>query len=226
MKIEIWSDIVCPWCYIGKRRLEAALANFGEPVELVFRSFELDPSAPAVADKPLAEGLAAKYRMTLGRAHQMLEQMTQTAAEEGLTFDFARAKGGNTFDAHRVLHLARARGVQGELKERLMRAYFCEGRAISDHGELIKLGVEAGLDGQEVAGVLQSYDYADDVRADERDARALGVTGVPFFLIDGQLAVGGAQPPEVLLGALQKRRADTSPIGGPACDDGVCDLPE
>lgn len=107
-----------------------------------------------------------------------------------------------------------------------MRAYFCEGRAISDHGELIKLGVEAGLDGQEVASVLQGHDYADEVRADEQDARALGVTGVPFFLIDGQLAVGGAQPPEVLLGALQKLRAQSPPSDGPACDDGVCEVPE
>jgi predicted DsbA family dithiol-disulfide isomerase len=225
VKIEIWSDIVCPWCYIGKRRLEAALKDFDGDVELVYRSFELDPSAPARADKPIVESLAAKYRIDLDRARQMLAQTTQAAAQEGLDFDFASAQSGNTFDAHRVLQFARTRGLQVELKERLMRAYFTEGRAFSHPDELAELAADVGLDPDEVRALLDGDDFAADVRGDESRARQIAVTGVPFFLIDEEIAISGAQPPATFLNALRHAETSRAAADGPACADGVCDVP-
>lgn len=198
MKVEIWSDVVCPWCYIGKRRFEAALEGFDENVEVVWRSFELDPGAPRQPATALDEALAAKYGMSLEQARTMMGEMTRTAAKEGLEFDFSRAQGGNTLDAHRLLHFAAGRGVQAELKERLLRAYMTEGRAISDPKELAELAGEVGLDRDEVAEMLAGGAFIDAVRQDELRARELGVRGVPFFLIDEAIGIPGAQPPELL----------------------------
>jgi predicted DsbA family dithiol-disulfide isomerase len=216
MKIEIWSDVVCPWCYIGKRRFEAALARFAhrDQVELVWRSFELDPSAAPSPESPgrYAEHLAGKYGITPDRAKTMIDRVTDAAAEEGLDFRFDIARRGNTFDAHRLLHLALDRGVQDEMKERLDRGTFTEGLPVSDHQALTEAAVEVGLDEVEVKEVLTSEHYADAVQADVAKARAYGITAVPFFVIDGKYGVAGAQPPEILLDVLERAWAERSPL--------------
>jgi predicted DsbA family dithiol-disulfide isomerase len=206
LTVEIWSDVVCPWCYIGKRRFEAALAAFdhADDVTLMWRSFELDPEAPRLAEGTAAERLAAKYGMSLERAAQLHAEMTERAAAEGLDFRFDRARGGNTFDAHRLIHLAATYGHQAAAQERFMRAYFTEGEAISDPQTLVRVIAEVGVDPAEAADVLQTDRFAEDVRQDEVLASSLGIQGVPFFVLDRRYGVSGAQPPEVLLQALQR----------------------
>lgn len=205
MKIEIWSDVVCPWCYIGKRRLESALEELDgdAEVEVVWRSFELDPSAPTEPEESLAHALATKYGMSPDQARGMMAHMAQTASQEGLEMNFDRPRGGNTLDAHRLLHLAAEKGVQSPMKERLFRAYMTEGRSVSNRGELAALAGEVGLDADEVRTTLESDQFTADVRRDQARARELGVRGVPYFLVDERLAVSGAQPPELLLKALR-----------------------
>lgn len=226
LRIEIWSDIACPWCYIGKRRLEAALEQLRQPerVELIWRSFELDPSAPAVyPEQPTyTERLARKFGTSIEQAQAMMQRVSEVAATEGLHFRLDRVRGGNTFDAHRLLHLARARGVQPQLKERLLRAYFTEGASIGDRATLLQLAVEAGLGVDEVSATLQSDDYADAVRADERTATQGGIRGVPFFRV-GRYPVEGAQPSAVLFSALQRASQDAD-VNAPGAPDaaGVC----
>lgn len=232
MQVEIWSDIVCPWCFIGKRRFETALARFphADTVEVTWRSFELDPSAPRERDVSVLEHLANKYRVSLEDAQAMHERMTAVAAGEGLEFRLGDARGGNTFDAHRLLHLARDRGVQDVVKERLLTAYLTEGEAVGNPTVLARLVVEAGLDGAEVQGVLASDTYADAVRRDESDARSLGITGVPFFVVDRSYGVEGAQPAEVLGELLDAVWSRGRPVAvgaqGAACDDDSCALPD
>ena len=206
MKVEIWSDVVCPWCYIGKRRFEQALRGFAhrDEVEVVWRSFELDPDAPASRDGSYAERLAEKYGTSVPEAQQMIDSMTAAAAAEGLDFHFELARPGNTFDAHRLLHLAAECGVQDAVKERLVHATFTEGEPISDHETLVRLVAEAGLDADQATAVLAGDAFAPDVRADEREARSLGINGVPFFVIDRRYAVSGAQPAEQLQRALEQ----------------------
>jgi predicted DsbA family dithiol-disulfide isomerase len=214
VKVEIWSDVVCPWCYIGKRRFEAALARFAhrDEIEVVWRSFELDPtteSARFSGDGPeYVDRLAAKYGMPREQAQQAVASTTATAADVGLDFHMDRALAANTFDAHRVIHLAAARGVQAQVKDRLMRAHFAEGAAVGDRATLVQLAGEAGLDGAEVERVLESGEYADAVRADESEAAALGIRGVPFFVLDRRYGVSGAQPVEHLHAALEQAWAD------------------
>jgi predicted DsbA family dithiol-disulfide isomerase len=203
VKIEIWSDVVCPWCYIGKRRFEAALGRFehaGE-VEVVWKSFELDPGAP-VRRGPTLEHLARKYGTTEEQAVKMHERMTSVAAAEGLEFHLDDTQGGNTLDAHRLLHLAKEHGLQGELKERLLRAYFAECEPVGEREALARLAEETGVPG--AAEMLASDQYADAVRADEHDARLLGISAVPFFVIDRYYGIEGAQPAETILQALDE----------------------
>jgi predicted DsbA family dithiol-disulfide isomerase len=206
LTVEIWSDVVCPWCYIGKRRFEAALAAFehADEVTVMWRSFELDQEAPKLAEGTATERLAAKYGMTLERAQQLHAEMTGRAAEEGLAFRFDLARGGNTFDAHRLIHLAATYGHQAAAKERLMRAYFTEGEPIADPETLIRVVVEVGVDPAEARDVLQTDRFAEDVREDELLASQLGIQGVPFFVLDRRYGVSGAQPSEVLVQALQR----------------------
>lgn len=208
LAVHVWSDIACPWCYVGKRRLEAALRRFphAAEVETTWRSFQLDPSAPAEPGtrSSYAARLARKYGLDLARAQSMIDRMVGLAGAEGLTFDFDRIRPSNTFKAHRLLHLARQRGLQDALEERLMRGYFSEGESVGDDATLLRLATEAGLDADEVQSVLASDLYADEVRADQDEARALGVDGVPFFVIGNRYAVAGAQPAELLLQALTK----------------------
>jgi predicted DsbA family dithiol-disulfide isomerase len=214
MEVEIWSDVVCPWCYIGKRRFERAVASFGHPdeVTVVYRSFELDPNAPAQRTGTQAEHLASKYGMTIAQAEQANEQMTERAAADGLEFRFDVIRGGNTFDAHRLLHLAKEHGLQPEMKERLLRATFTEGLPIADKPALVRLATDVGLPAARAQAVLDGDAYADAVRADERQAARYGITGVPFFVADGKYAVSGAQPPEVLLQLLRRAYDDASQL--------------
>lgn len=213
LRIDVWSDIACPWCYVGKRRLEAALARTPDAdapaaIELVWHSFELDPSAPAVLDttRSYAERLGAKYRTSPAQAQAMIDRMTETAAADGIAMRFDIIRPGNTFDAHRLVHLGKAHGRQGAVKERFLRAYLCEGEPIGDRDVLARLGAEAGLEPAEISDVLASDRYADAVRADEALARELGITGVPFFVLGGRLGVSGAQSADVLAGAIAKAR--------------------
>jgi len=204
LTVEIWSDIVCPWCYIGKRRFEAALAEFPHDVEYTWRSFELDPVAPRVRQDSAAEHLASKYGMSVEQAEASHQQMTALAAQEGLEYHFESAKGGNSFDAHRLMHLAGAHGKQDMAKERLMRAYFTEGVAIGDRDALVAVAADIGLDPDAARAVLDGDDYADAVRADEVLAQRIGIQGVPFFVLNRRYGVSGAQPAEVLVQALEK----------------------
>jgi len=228
LEVEIWSDIACPWCYIGKRRFEAALAEFEhrDDVQVTWRSFELDPSAPHVREGDRAERLAEKYGFTVQRAREIEQQMTDTAAGEDLAFRFDIARSGTTFDAHRIVHLAREHGLQDPMKERLLRAYFSEGELVSDHDALIRLGVEIGLAEDEVRETLASDRYAEEVREDERTAAQFGIAAVPTFVVDRSLGASGAQPPEALLELLREGWANRSPVsvvaGGEACSVDGC----
>jgi predicted DsbA family dithiol-disulfide isomerase len=212
VKVEIWSDVVCPWCYIGKRRFEAALSRFEhrDQVDVVWRSFELDPSAPAVREGDYRSRLARKYGLGAEGVQRIVERMTNAGAQEELALAFDILRAGNTFDAHRLLHLAAERDVQTVVKERFLAATFAEGRPIGDRDTLLALAVEAGLDGEEVQAVLDGDRYADEVRADEARAEEIGVTGVPFFLIDGRFAVAGAQAEDVFLDVLTRAYAKLS----------------
>lgn len=231
LSIDVWSDVVCPWCYVGKRRLEAALQQFEhrDSVDVRWHSFELDPSAPLVHENPggQAERLARKYDTTVPAAQEMLDRMTRTAAEDGIEMHFERIRGGNTFDAHRLLHFAAKHGKQDALKERLMRATFTEGEPIAFRETLVKLAAEVGLDADAARTMLLGDTYADAVRADERQAAALGIRGVPFFMIDGKYGLSGAQPADVLRAALarawQEGQAPATTAEGAACDVDGCE---
>jgi predicted DsbA family dithiol-disulfide isomerase len=211
MQVDIWSDIVCPWCYLGKKRFEKALGSFahGDEVEVVYRSFELDPSAPQGVTTPTVELLASKYRMTSKQAQDAQRQMEQRAAEDGLTFRMEGLRSGNTKDAHRLLQFGRARQRQPELMERLHRAYFTEQTSIFDHAALTDLAVEVGLDRDEAAAVLASHQYEETVDTEEAMAHSLGVTGVPFFVVDRRYGISGAQPAETLTEVLEKAWAES-----------------
>ena len=230
LAIDIWSDIACPWCYVGKRRLEAALAQYPEraSVEIKWHAFELNPAAPRVSnDGAYAERLAKKYGMSLRDAEARIGHLTDLAQKDGLAFDFDHIRPGNTFDAHRVVHLGAVRGREGAVKERLLQGYLCEGAAIGERDVLVRLGEEAGLDPEEVRATLASNDFADEVRADEAQARELGISGVPFFVLGGRYAVSGAQPVEVFSKALAQAHAELArqPVEfgeGAACGPDGC----
>ncbi len=210
LRVDVWSDIACPWCYVGKRRLEAALAKFPHEVELTWHSFELDPTAPRQRDGNHVEYLATKYRLPPAQAQVMIDRMNRVGADEGIEFRFDRIRAGNTFDAHRLLHLAREKGVQAAAKNRFMRAYFSEGVAIGNADALVPLALDVGLAEADVRDVLATDRYAADVRRDELLANELGITGVPFFVMAGRLGVSGAQSPDVLLGALERAREEVA----------------
>ena len=234
MLVEIWSDIACPWCYVGKRRWEQALAGFAHraDVRVTWRSFELDPRAPARHAEPQVELLARKYGTSVAQARAMNARMTAEAAKEGLRFDLDRVQVGSTFDAHRLLHEAAAQGRREALVERLFAAYLGEGAALGDHATLARLADEVGLDAAAVQATLAGDRHATAVRDDEAQARRLGITGVPFFVLDGRVGVSGAQPPDVLRGALEhaweQAHASLHMVGGgaddagAACDDESC----
>ena len=223
MRVEIWSDIACPWCYVGKRRFEAALAAFEhrDEVTVTWRSFELDPAAPRERGGDRAAHLAEKYGVSVERAIEMQDHMTRVAAGDGLEFRFDIARSGSTFDAHRLLHLAAEHGLQDAMKERLMRAYLTEGALVGDREVLERLGVEAGLPREAVLEVLAGDRYAAEVRADERAAAELGIHAVPFFVVDRALGAAGAQPPEVL-GEMLRRGWEARPRLAVVADGAAC----
>jgi predicted DsbA family dithiol-disulfide isomerase len=200
VRIDVWSDVVCPWCHIGLANLDVALAGFEEAdeVDVVLHSFQLDPDAVAEPAGRNAEMLAERYGRSVSEMRAQQARIASLAAERGLDLRLDATQRGNTFDAHRLLHLALERGVQRPLKARLGRLHFTEGGQVGDHAELRQAAVDVGLDGDEVDAVLASDAYADAVRADIETARRLGITGVPFFVAGGRLAVSGAQPPEIL----------------------------
>jgi predicted DsbA family dithiol-disulfide isomerase len=212
--VEIWSDIACPWCFVGKRRFEAALAQFEhrDQVSVTWRSFELDPAAPHERTGERAAHLAEKYGVGVEQAREMEAQMAQTAAGDGLAFDFGVARSGNTFDAHRLVHLAEAHGRQDAMKERLFSAYLEQGELVSDHTTLARLAVEVGLPGDEVEELLAGDRFAAEVRDDEHTAASLGINAVPFFVIDRAIGASGAHPPEALLRMLQQGWAQRTPL--------------
>jgi predicted DsbA family dithiol-disulfide isomerase len=206
LRIEVWADLICPWCYIGRRRLEAALAKTQTDADVVWRSFELAPNAGTRTEVGDVAYLAKKYRIPAAQAQKMIDNVSGIAARDGLEYHLDRTRTGNSFDGHRIVHLGRASGVQGAIMERLMRAHFTEGRALDDHATLVELAVEAGIAEAAAREVLAGEQYASDVRTDEARARELGITGVPFFVLAGKLGVSGAQPAEVLAQAIAQAR--------------------
>ncbi|RBP08054.1 DsbA family oxidoreductase [Rossellomorea aquimaris] len=235
MKIEIWSDYVCPFCYIGKRHLEEALHQFPErdQVEIAFKSFELDPNAPVDTDMSIQEILSKKYGTSLEQAKNMTDSMTKQAATVGLDFRFDTSIPTNTFDAHRLTNYAKTKGKETELTEILLHAHFTLSKHIGDKETLVRLAEQAGLDAEESQAVLEGDEFTQDVRADEEEARQIGVQGVPFFVINRKYAISGAQPSDVFLSSIQKvweeeNQTDSlQPLGtdGMACDENGCDVP-
>jgi predicted DsbA family dithiol-disulfide isomerase len=228
MQVEVWSDVVCPWCYIGKRRLETALSRFphAADVEVVWRSFQLDPSVPEGETHPTLPALAAKYGRSVEEMRGQLAHVEGIAAEEGLHYDLAAGVSGNTLLAHQLIHLAAERGLAGVVKERLLHAHFEEQRSVFDVDALVALGVEAGLDAEEARAALADNRYLPAVTEDIATARALGATGVPFFAVDRTYGAAGAQPAEVLLGLLERAWADSHPLltvpAADGCTDDTC----
>lgn len=224
MRIDIWSDVVCPFCYLGKQRLQAALKQWphAAEVELVWHSFELDPNSPRQLPGTLAAHIAEKYRISLAQSEASQQQIAAQFEAHGLDFNWREAKPGNTFDAHRIFHLALEHDLGDEVMATLMRGYFSEGAAIGEPSTVAALAVAAGLDAAQVSEVLETDAYADAVRADEAAAHQLGVTGVPFFVFDERLAVSGAQPVEVFAQALdqawQTRAGALVNVGSPDAD--------
>ena len=212
MRVDIWSDIVCPWCYVGKRRFESALAAFdaGEDVEIFHRSFQLDPSAPRGQTSSRQEMLMKKYRLTPEQMAATDARMTQLAAEEGLDYHLEATVTGNTRDAHQLVHLAREEARQDVMIERLYRAYFSEGRSVFDLDSLVELAADVGLDANAARAALREARYEPGVQEDIDIARRIGVTGVPFFVFNGKYGLSGAQPASVFLEALAKA-AETLP---------------
>ncbi|MGM0750926.1 MAG: DsbA family oxidoreductase [Bacillota bacterium] len=235
MKIEVWSDYVCPFCYIGKRHLEEALQQFPQrdQVDIVFKSFELDPNAPVHTDMSIQEILSKKYGTSLEQAKNMTDTMSQQAATVGLDFRFDTNIPTNTFDAHRLTKFAETKGKEAELTEMLLHAHFSLSKHIGDKETLLGFAKQAGLEENEAKAVLEGSDFSQDVRTDEEEARQIGVQGVPFFVINRKYAISGAQPSDVFLSSIQKvweEENEASPLQplateGMACDENGCDVP-
>jgi predicted DsbA family dithiol-disulfide isomerase len=211
--IDIWSDIACPWCYIGKRRLESALETFGQnpgnpPVTVTYRSFELSPETPVDFAGSEVDFLVEHKHVSPERARAMLDQITGIAKTVGLDYDVDAMQHTNTVRAHQVLHLAKAQGLQREVKERLLHAYFVEGRHVGRIADLAELGAEVGLDPAEVTRVLDADELISAVHDDQDQARRLGIDGVPFHVVDGRYGVSGAQSPETFVQVLEQVVAD------------------
>lgn len=237
MKIEVWSDFVCPFCYIGKRRLEEALEQFPhkENVEVIFRSYELDPNTPKNANMTVNEALAEKYGMTIEKAKEMSAGVAEQAASVGLDFHFEQMINANTFDAHRLAHYGAEKGVGLQLTEALLKANFTETKNLNSHEVLAEIAKEVGLDAQEVLSVLQDEKkYANTVKRDQMIAQQMGVRGVPFFVLNEKYSISGAQPSQTFLGALEKVWAeenrepvlqDLSVDQDASCGDDGCAIP-
>ncbi|WP_394650878.1 DsbA family oxidoreductase [uncultured Acinetobacter sp.] len=227
MRVDIWSDVVCPFCYIGKKRLEHVAAEAGVELDIHWHSFELDPDAPTHHDTSNTERLAKKYGRSVEEMQQMQQNIAQMAAEEGIDFQWQKANSGNSFDAHRIIHLAQSKGLGNQAKEAFFHAYMTEGLAIGEREVVEEIASRIGLDHAEVEYVLQSDELADFVRHDEKIAHEqLNISGVPFFVFDQKFALSGAQPREVFLQVLNQSLAQTeqqSPTDANTCSDEKCD---
>ncbi|MBD2724615.1 DsbA family oxidoreductase [Hymenobacter armeniacus] len=233
MKVEIWSDVVCPFCYVGKRKFENALKDFAhrDEVEVVWHSFELDPNFEAVPGESIHESLAKKKGVSPAEGRRMNDYMTNVAKEVGLNYDFEKAIPANTFLAHQLIHLGAHHGKQDATKERLFAAYYTEGQNIGDLDTLVQLGTEVGLDAAEIREALTNGTYANAVRFDEYQAQQINVRGVPFFVFEDKYAVSGAQPTELFAEVLEKVYDEFKPAkpalvtvaDGPACGPEGCD---
>ncbi len=228
MKVEIWSDVMCPFCYIGKRKFEAALEQFEhkDNIEVVWKSFQLQPDLVTDPNKTTLQHLAESKGWTMDYTQQVTAQVVQMAKESGLNYDFDKAVVANSFDAHRVAQYAKTQGKGDAMEEQLFKAYFIEGKNTADHTTLTELAVAIGLDETEVQKVLASTLYADAVHQDIYESQQIGVRGVPYFVLGNKYAVSGAQASETFLGALQKAWSETQPadtIEGAVCTpDGEC----
>ena len=213
MKVEIWSDVVCPWCYIGKRRFETALRAFDgrDDVEVQWRSFQLNPEQPRGARTTHDEYLAAKLRTTKEQVHELNARVVGLAAAEGLHYDFDRYQVINTFDAHRVAHLGAAHGLADAVQERFLSAQLEQGEVLDDPETLVRLGSEVGIPTQEIRDVLASDAYTAEVQGDIDEAHRIGCNGVPFFVIDRRYGISGAQPADLFLQALTRASEDAKP---------------
>jgi len=206
MKVDIWSDVRCPFCYIGKRKFEMALDQFEhkDKVEIEWHSFELDPNAETLLDKSPYDYLAERYGKSREWAIGTHQQVAQTASEVGLTFNFDNAVMANSFDAHRLIQMAKVNGLSDKVEENLFKAHFTDGKNIADHQVLIDIAKDSGLNALETEVMLKSNDFTDEVRYDEKTAQNIGISGVPFFVINHKLGISGAQSPDTFLGALIK----------------------
>ncbi|GAB2693965.1 DsbA family oxidoreductase [Paenibacillus thermoaerophilus] len=229
MKVEIWSDFACPFCYLGKRRFEAGLERFEhkDRVEVTFRSFELDPDAPVSVPYDVHDMLASKYGMSRERAKAWNDDVVRQAAEVGLEYRMDTLKLTNTLDAHRLTHYAAQFGKRAEVSELLFKAHFTDSRHIGERETLIEIAAQAGLDREETARVLDGGQFADEVRREEQEGAALGIRGVPFYVIDRKYGVSGAQSPDVFLDVLRKAWEESKPLtmvnpGAGSADGGVC----
>lgn len=231
MRVDIWSDVVCPFCYIGKKRLENVAAEAGIDLEIIWHSFELDQNAPAKHDTSNTERLAKKYGRTIEQTQEMERNIAEVAASEGITFNWEQANSGNTFNAHRIIHLAQSKGLGNEAEEAFFHAYMTEGMPIGERETVEDVASRIGLDHTEVEYVLDSEEFADFVRHDEKIAHEqLQVTGVPFFVFDQRLSLSGAQPREVFLQAMQQalstaEKLDVDQEDAALCNDESCEVP-
>jgi predicted DsbA family dithiol-disulfide isomerase len=218
IKIDIWSDIACPWCYIGKRKLEHGLEEYSAgvdalPVEIEYHSFELSPDTPVDFDGSTTDYLAARKGMPVGQVTQMLERVTGIAASVGLDYDFDEVKHTNTVKAHQLIHYAKAHGVQLAAKERLLKAYFVDGRHVGRVEDLADLAAEIGLDREDVLRSLNADEFLEAVHADQRQAQAYGIQGVPFFVIDGRYGISGAQDAAAFVQVLEQVAGERTEVG-------------
>ncbi|XZT11451.1 DsbA family oxidoreductase [Acinetobacter baumannii] len=232
MRVDVWSDVVCPFCYIGKKRLEHVAAEAGIELDIHWHSFELDPDAPAKHNTSNTERLAKKYGRTYEEMEEMERNIAAMAASEGIDFQWKKANSGNSFNAHRIIHLAQSKGLGNEAKEAFFHAYMTEGLAIGEREVVEEIASRIGLDNAEVEYVLDTNELADFVRHDEKIAHEqLNVTGVPFFVFDQRIALAGAQPREVFLQVLEQAqlKANAENIeqdDAAVCNDETCDIPQ
>lgn len=232
MRVDIWSDVVCPFCYIGKKRLEHVAAEAGIQLDIHWHSFELDPQAPVRHQSSNTERLAKKYGQSIEQTEQMERNVAQAAASEGIEFNWQQANSGNTFNAHRIIHLAQSQGLGNAAKEAFLHAYMTEGLPIGETEVVEKIALNIGLTASDIQAVLSSDLYADEVRQDEKIAHEqLKVTGVPFFVFDQRLAVAGAQPREVFLQVFEQlQQQDENPTvasdATASCDAEGCEIPK
>lgn len=227
MRVDIWSDVVCPFCYIGKKRLESAAEEAGVELEIHWHSFQLDPDAPARLEISNSERLAQKYGRSIEDVEEMQRNIAEMAKAEGIEFNWQIANSGNTFNAHRIIHLAQSKGLGSEAEEAFFFSYMTQGLPIGERETLEDVASRIGLNPVEVDDLLDSDEYADFVKFDQEVAREqLKVTGVPFFVFDQRVALAGAQPKEVFLQVLEKAQDTPAAEQAPACSDDSCESPE